>query len=141
MSKVSITKKIPASQKDFYSVVTDYEHYPEFIPEIKAASLASKKPKQVEFKLDLLKTFKYVLEFKEKSPEEISWKLVDSNLFKKNSGGWKIKKEKDGQLLVTYTLDVEFGFMAPGFIVNKLVKNDLPKMIEKFAKRVEALHG
>ena len=141
MSKVSLTKEIEQlNQKDFYSVIADYEKYPEFISEIKKAVWVSKKPRRVEFELELVKKFHYILEFLEKSPEEISWKLIESNLFKKNSGSWKIKK-KGNLLSVTYALDVEFGFLVPSFVVDKMVKKDLPKMIEQFSKRTENLYG
>ena len=71
---------------------------------------------------------------KEKSPSEVSWTLVESNLFQKNTGGWKLK-EKKGVLEATYTLDVEFGFLVPSFMTNPLVKRDLPKMVERFEAR------
>ncbi|MBI2646323.1 MAG: hypothetical protein HYW85_04740, partial [Deltaproteobacteria bacterium] len=103
MSKVSLTKEVSVPIKDFYAIVADYERYPEFISEIKKAKVVSEKPKRVEFTLELMKTFHYILEFKENSPSEVSWKLVESNLFQKNTGGWKLK-EKKGALEVTYTL-------------------------------------
>src|SRR3989338_4009436 len=134
MSKVSLTKEVSVSIQDFYAIVSDYERYPEFISEIKKAKIVSEKPKRVEFTLELMKTFHYVLEFKEKSPSEVSWKLVESNLFQKNTGGWKLKEKKD-VLEATYTLDVEFGFLVPSFITNPMVKRDLPKMIERFEAR------
>ena len=134
MSKVSLTKEVSVSMKDFYAVVADYERYPEFISEIKKAKVISGNPKRVEFTLELMKTFHYVLEMKEKSPSEVSWKLVESNLFQKNTGGWKLK-EKKGVLEATYALDVEFGFLVPSFITNPMVKRDLPKMIERFEAR------
>lgn len=138
MSKVSITKEIPIPQKNLYAVIADYERYPKFIPEIKLVSVKSSKPKRVEFKLDMIKSFHYILEIDEKSPESISWKLVDSNLFKKNSGGWKLK-EKNGMTSVTYWLDVEFGFLVPRMVSNKMVARDLPKMIERFSEEAERL--
>ena len=134
MSKVSLTKEVSVPIQDFYAIVADYERYPEFISEIKKAKVVSEKPKRVEFTLELMKTFHYVLEFKEKSPSEVSWKLVESNLFQKNTGGWKLKEKKD-VLEATYTLDVEFGFLVPSFITNPMVKRDLPKMIERFEAR------
>ncbi|MBI3018969.1 MAG: SRPBCC family protein [Deltaproteobacteria bacterium] len=137
MSKVSLTKEVSAPIQDFYAIVADYESYPKFISEIKKARVVCEKPKRVEFTLELMKTFQYILEFKEKSPSEVSWKLVESNLFQKNSGGWKLK-EKKGVLEATYTLDVEFGFFVPSLITNPLVKRDLPKMIERFEARALA---
>ncbi len=138
MSKVSLTKTVSVPIKKFYSVVADYESYPEFITEMKTAKIVSQKPKKVEFTLEMMKTFNYVLQIKEKSPSEVSWNLVESNLFKKNDGGWKLQ-EKEGELNVTYWLDVEFGFLVPSFIVNQMVKKDLPKMIERFEERVKNL--
>ncbi len=138
MSKVSLTKEVSVPIQNFYSVVADFESYPEFISEIKQAKVISQKPKRVEFTLELIKTFHYILEFKEKSSSEVSWKLVESNLFQKNTGGWKLK-EKNGVLDVTYTLDVEFGFLVPSFITNPMVKRDLPKMIERFEARALAV--
>ncbi len=134
MSKVSLTKKVSVPIQDFYAIVSDYERYPEFISEIKKAKVVCEKPKRVEFTLELMKTFHYVLEMKEKAPSEVSWKLAESNLFQKNTGGWKLK-EKKGVVEATYTLDVEFGFLVPSFIANPMVKRDLPKMIERFEAR------
>ncbi len=138
MAEVSLTKEVLVSQKDFYQVVSDYEKYPEFLTEIKSVNVKSKK--RVAFTLELIKTFHYVLEFKEESPKSISWKLVDSNLFKKNTGGWKIEK-KNGLTSVTYTLNVEFGFFAPSLLINQMVKRDLPNMIDRVVARVESLKG
>lgn len=140
MAQVSLTKTITAAPKDFYTIITDYENYPKFISEITTAKIISKKPKRAEFTLELVKTFQYKLEFKEKSPNELTWELVESNLFKKNTGGWKIKTKGD-VIEVTYGLDVEFGFLVPSFVVNSMVKKDLPKMIERFENRVKELHG
>ena len=139
MAKVSLTKDLNVDQNQLFQAIVDYEKYPEFISEIKSAKVISENPKRVQFTLELMKTFDYVLEFKETTPTDVSWKLVESNLFKKNSGGWKIKKKGD-KISATYSLDVEFGFLAPSFIVNKMVKKDLPKMIQQFEDRVKELH-
>lgn len=136
MSKVSLTKEVSLPRKNLYSVITAYDRYPEFIPEITFATVKSKKPKRVEFKLDLVKSFHYILEVDEKQPESISWKLIDSNLFKKNSGGWKLQ-EKNGVTSVTYWLDVEFGFLVPSIVSNRMVARDLPKMIDRFAEQAQ----
>ena len=117
MSKVSLTKEVSVSMKDFYAVVTDYERYPEFISEIKKAKVISEKPKRVEFTLELMKTFHYVLEMKEKSPSEVSWTLVESNLFT----NWHYRLGIGrifGEIYTTYT-STSSSRIAHKYIINR----------------------
>ncbi|OGQ14267.1 MAG: hypothetical protein A3B70_06200 [Deltaproteobacteria bacterium RIFCSPHIGHO2_02_FULL_40_11] len=138
MSKVSISKTIDIPAKHFYAVVCDFEKYPEFISEITSAKTVSKKKEQVSFTLNLMKTFHYTLQFRTLENREVSWEMVESNLFKKNSGCWTLEPQ-NGKTKVTYTLDVEFGFFAPSMIVNAMVKKDMPRVVDRFETRSQAL--
>jgi hypothetical protein len=38
---------------------------------------------------------------------------------------------------VKYSIDIDFNFPVPGFIVSKLVKSGLPSMIRSFEKQAK----
>ncbi len=67
----------------------------------------------------------------------VSWTLVDSNFFKKNTGSWKIAEIGPTNVKATYALDVDFKISVPSFILNRLVKGALPTMVKSFEKRAK----
>ncbi len=124
-----------------YQAITDFESYPQFVSEVVGVKLLSKegstKPK-VEFELEVVKRFQYTLEFSLEKPTKVSWKLVESNFFKKNDGAWVLTADGN-ETNARYELDVAFGFMVPSWVSKKLTEVNLPKMMENFEKRALSL--
>ena len=139
MASAECTEVVDLSIGAFFKAVTDYENYPKFVSGMKSVSVEGEgQNKVVKFDLEMMKRFEYSVDMRESFDEaaghaEISWTLKDSGLFKVNNGKWSLKALGPKKTQVTYSLDVEFSFGVPGFILNKLVKKNLPANIKSFA--------
>jgi len=142
VAKVTRDKVMEVSAAALAQAITDFENYPQFVTEVVAAKKlpggAADKPRVV-FELEIVKRFKYTLEFKLDGHKEISWKLVESDFFKTNQGRWLLEAKGPKQTHVTYEVEVGFGFLVPGWITRKLTEVNLPKMFERFEDRARAL--
>lgn len=122
-----------------FSVITDYESYPQFLSDMEAAKVISREGPvvEVEFTLNLIKRIRYTLRLTEEPPNRVSWTLVDG-MFKRNDGSWKLAEQPDGRTKATYRIDVGVGVFLPGAIVHRLVGQTLPATLESFRDRAEA---
>ena len=135
MSKVVREKKMEVGAPYLYQAITEFESYPEFLPEVVSAKLRpSSTPSQatVDFELEVIKRFQYTLIFQMSDESEVSWTLEDSNFFKVNQGKWKLHSQGESATQVEYELEVGFGFFVPKMITKKLTEVNLPKMFEQF---------
>jgi len=139
-NKVTREREMPVSRAAIYEAITDFNSYPEFVSEV-----VSVKPGPVEkgiqrvvFELEIVKRFQYTLEFN-LSDDDVSWKLVESNIFKKNDGRWRLTDKGPNATFVQYELDVAFGFLVPGWVTRKLTEVNLPKMLDGFEERAKKI--
>lgn len=138
MAKVVRDKRMGVQSAGLYQVICDFESYPEFLPEVVSAKIVKKgKKTQVEFELEVIKKFGYLLEFTTKE-NEVSWELLSSNFFKENSGLWKLEPSGN-EVDVHYELEVSFGFLVPSWVTKKLTETSLPAMFERFETRAKEL--
>ena len=75
MAKAEITEYFDCSPEDFFKIVSDYESYPDFLPEVKTVKVLKEegRRKLVEFSVSLIKSFSYRLWMKEEeSPHKIT---------------------------------------------------------------------
>lgn len=120
-----------------YEVLQDYDSYPEFVDGCSSTDILSKDESgaEVEFGLNLIKKFKYILELKHNRPNSISWSFKKGDIFKKNEGSWVLKDLGDGKTQVVYTLEVEIKGFAPKAMVNSLTEKNLPAMLKSYHDR------
>lgn len=121
-----------------YKAIIAVEEYPDFIPGVSGITILSQKKNsmQVEYSVNMIKEFTYIIEMKMEKPTKVSWTFVSGDLFKKNEGYWKLKEMGKNKTEVEYGLDVDFKIFAPAMIINKLVSFNLPQMLDAFEKRV-----
>lgn len=120
-----------------YAVITDFENYKTFLPEVVGSEIVSGKGTDkvgVRFEIDLMKRFAYLLEFHLVPEKEVRWRLIESDFFKTNQGRW-ILTPNQSKTHVKYELEVGFGFLVPGWITKRLTENNLPQMFDKFETR------
>ena len=134
--------------KAMYQAVTDYAAYSEFVTGMKKSRVVGPHNggKKAEFEVEMIKRISYSLILSDKIDEsagtaEISWTLDSSDFMKKNDGRWNLRSLGPNQTEVIYTLEVEFNFPAPGFILKGLVSNSLPVAIREFSDRAAKLRG
>ena len=97
MASAQATEVFNCSVDEFYKIISDYEKYPEFLPEVKNMRITEDQGarKKVEYTVNVIKNFKYSLWMSEKAPEKIEKIKNTINEVKKTSKEVKseIKKE------------------------------------------------
>ncbi len=140
MAGATRTITINAPREKVFDTISDYERYPEFLPEVKRIKTSNRRGAEVDvhYEVELVKTIKYTVHLKEERPSKLSWTFVDGELMKDNRGGWVLDDLGNGTTKATYTVEVTLGALVPKTIVNALVDTSLPKLLENFKKRAEA---
>ncbi len=140
----SVVVNVP--REKFWSVVADYEKYPQFIPEMRSVRILEARGniQKVAFEIEIAvlafsRRVHYTLEFTNTPPEKVRWRLVESDLVKGNDGGWTLEAAGEGKTKATYQIELKLGALVPKAISNFLAEQSLPKLLEQFKGRAEAL--
>src|SRR5262245_51621122 len=106
-ARVEVVIAVPPER--LWDVITDWERYPEFLPELKDVKVheASHDAYEVSHTVALIKRISYRLRFRADPPRGLTWELVDSNLLKKNSGAWVLRPEGPGGASTRATYEVD----------------------------------
>jgi coenzyme Q-binding protein COQ10 len=137
MAQVDVEEVFQVPIEKVYSVLTDYEAYPEYVEGTDEAQVLDfdDNGARVKFSLNIIKKFSYILKMTHQKPNKISWLLESGDLFKKNTGFWDLSDNGDGSTSIKYGLDLDFKMMVPKMIINKLVKKNFPAMMENYHQR------
>lgn len=140
----SVVVNVP--QDKFYAVISDYESYSKFIPEMRSVKIlkTSGNVQQVAFEIEIqvlafTKVVGYTLEFTNSPPDRIRWRLLESSILKGNDGGWTLKPSGEGKTDATYQIELKFGPLVPKAVSGFLAEQSLPKLLSQFKNRAEAL--
>ncbi len=142
MAAASTTEIFPCSMEQFFSIISDYEKYPEFLSEVKSCKVLKTEgaKKLVEFQVSVIKTFTYRMWITENKPGSISWTLEGGDLFKTSTGGWKLT-DLGGKTKAEYAVDATFKVFVPGPVAKALVNVNLPNMMKAYQERVKSKYG
>lgn len=148
MAGVSRSIVIDVSVDDVFKVVSDYKAYEVFIPEMKRVRVGARKGNRVEvtYTLELdagvaKKEVTYTLAHVEEGPRRITWTLRKGDMMRSNDGNWELVPEGDGKTRATYTIDLNLGLLVPRGISNIFQERAVPKLLEQFKQRAEAVFG
>ncbi len=132
---------INAPMDKVWAAISDYEKYPQFLPEVKGLRVFNRKGTEcdVEYSAEVVKIIKYTVHMKEEAPRKLSWSFVNGEYMKDNKGGWVLEDAGNGTTKATYNIEVVLGMLVPKTIVTVLVDTQLPKLLENFKKRAESL--
>lgn len=141
MAQATRTEIVDIEINKLYDVIVDYAKYADFVDGVSAIKVLSQDDSKakVEYSINLIKSFKYVITTTQKRPTSVSWVLDSGDLFKKNDGSWTLKDLGGGKTEVTYSLDVDFKMFAPNAILKGLTEKNLPMMMNSFFKRAKSL--
>ena len=137
------TKEIfNCSREEFFKIVSDYEKYPEFLPQVKSVSIYKNNGdlKEMEYQVSVIKTFKYKLRAKEVPNVSVNFEFIGGDVFKAMKGSWLLS-DQDGKCAIEYNVEASFGLLVPDSIAKPLVTADLPIMMSNFKKRVKQIYG
>lgn len=142
MPSVQHSELFNCTPQELFKIISDYERYPEFLNEVKECRVikSDEGKKLVEYKVSLVKNFSYTLQMMEHEPDTISWEFVKGEIFKSQTGSWKLAPEA-GKTRVTYSVDASFSVFVPGMLTKTLLSAHLPMMMSAYHKRVKDLYG
>lgn len=131
---------IDAPPDRLFDIIVDYDRYPEFLSEVKEAKTSNRRGNEadVAYGIDLVKRIRYTLHHVEERPRAVHWTFVKGEMMRDNHGSWTLEPTPDGKTRATYTIEVGVGPLVPRSIVNALVDQSLPKLLEAFKKRAES---
>ncbi|ABF89387.1 putative cyclase/dehydrase [Myxococcus xanthus DK 1622] len=140
MPGASRTIIVNAPIEKVFDVITQYERYPEFLPEVKGIRTENRKGNTVDvhYKVDVVKTINYSIHVTEERPTRMSWTYIKGEFMKDNQGSWVLVPEGEGKTKATYTVEMALGALVPKSVVSALVETSLPKMLDAFKRRFEA---
>lgn len=136
---------VDAAPEEVYGVVTDYDHYPEFIPSLVDAKVLEWESDDVCILMEKLKvafkTIEYTIRVTH-DPTKLSTRWTRHGGFlNRNDGGWTCKPHGKGRSLVTYRVAVEAGILVPQFVIDRLSRGSLPDLFAGLRKRVGERRG
>lgn len=139
MAMASKTEIWDASIESIYNVLIDYNSYKQFVDGVSDVKIldSSEEGARVQFGLNLIKKFSYILKLKHERPTKVSWNFESGDIFKQNSGSWELKDLGDGKTEVTYNLEVDIKGFVPKAIVNGLTTKNLPAMMNSYHQRAK----
>ncbi len=141
MAKADYQATVAAGMDPLWAAITRYEDYPSFVEGCTAVKVERKGPGKARcsYTVSMMKEVHYTLDHDEdRAAGRVSWKLLESDFFKMNTGHWELKDAGGGKTDVRYVIEVEFRISVPGFMLNRLVKGSLPSMVKSFEKRALA---
>lgn len=123
-----------------FAVVTDYDRYGEFIPEVRRITTSNRRGNEIDvhYEIEIVKRIRYSIRMKEEKPTRLSWTFIEGEIMKDNKGSWVLSPAGEGKTNVTYNVELALGLLVPKKIVNMLTDQGLPKMLEGFKKHVES---
>jgi hypothetical protein len=135
-------------RKTAWNVLTDYNHWSEFVPDLQVCRVISKPGEPVRLEqrgqIPQMPNFPLVIinQFEEIPPKTIRFQRVAGNV-KSLMGEWQIKGITRVRLI--YRAIVEPGFPAPPELSSEIFRHDakvrLEAMAKEMARRVEAKGG
>ncbi|NOJ91577.1 SRPBCC family protein [Corallococcus sp. CA049B] len=140
MAGATRTITINAPVEKVFDIVTNYDRYAEFLPEVKKVSTSQRQGNtvQVHYEVDVVKRIRYTIRVTEERPKRMSWTFVEGEVMKDNKGSWTLEPEGEGKTRATYNVEMALGALIPKAIINTLTETQLPKMLEAFKRRAEA---
>jgi ribosome-associated toxin RatA of RatAB toxin-antitoxin module len=143
---IFVIKGLPQTCID---VISDFKHYPEFMPHISFAELVEQQDSCVIFRFGFkvaLRTIRYTNSFKRRSPENdhyaLTWDYVNGDL-KNSTGSWDVEPclNNEGYSMIRYRAFIDTGMFVPRWVCNLLTAKAIPKMIKAIAERVKSKEG
>jgi ribosome-associated toxin RatA of RatAB toxin-antitoxin module len=134
---------VHAPPEQVLAVITDFAGYPSWQAEVRTAEVlerdAQGRGTRVRIALDA-KVLKgsLVLAYDYPEPSTVRWKLVESDLLRRNDGSYHLAGRGDGTTEVTYTLEVEPTVRLPGLVRRQAARRIAEGALKGMKARVES---
>lgn len=137
------TVDVACSPQAFYSVITDYESYPDFVPSQRRARILAveqighRERFTVALELSLVKHIRYELAAEGVPGHSLRWSLIRGDFMRENAGGWLLEELEDGRTRATLYLAVILKGWLPRSVINALVTKTCPATVLAFKAEAE----
>lgn len=134
---------VAASIDRCIETILDFERYPEWAPDIKAAIIIERdeqgRGSRVAFRAAAMgRSAGYVLGYSyTESSDVISWTLVEGDIMRGLEGSYTFVEQPDGSTDVTYHLSVELVVPIPGFVKRRAEGKIITTALRELKHRVE----
>jgi ribosome-associated toxin RatA of RatAB toxin-antitoxin module len=132
---------VEASPDEILGVLVDFESYPQWARQVKAARVLSRddqgRPERVEFEVSPgpLPKLRYVLRYTYRD-DGIAWTFVEGDV--KDIRGAYVLEPRDGATAVTYELAIDPGKIPlPGFVKARAAREITRVALQELKRRVE----
>ena len=137
------SKTVPYTSDQMYGVVNDIQHYHEFLPWCRDASVSrqseSRLTATVFVAIGKIKQ-SFTTENTMQPGKKIRMQLVDGP-FKNLHGIWKFEQIPQGQCRVSLDIEFEFKNKLLKLALGKTFNHIMESMVESFSRRAEQLYG
>lgn len=146
MQKIQETKILKAPAAALYAVVTDYERYPQWLPEFKSATVLATNGNTVDVEFTFaipLKQIRYRIRVVHQ-PEQFKtdWTFLGGDLLDDTVGGWHFEPIDDASTRVHYYAGVSIHAPLSKGIVNRvanlLTGTTLPRTFANLEKQAQS---
>src|SRR5438105_3295376 len=133
--------EVLATPSLFFDLVWDFERYPEFVSDVAGVRVLSREPGEVHVEITarlLWIPFRYELAVSREDDRAVRWQRV-AGAFARAEGAWTLVEAREGRSRIRYENAVDPGIPAPGFVVQHVLEQSLPKLMKEFRARAETL--
>jgi ribosome-associated toxin RatA of RatAB toxin-antitoxin module len=137
--------RVEASADRCFDVASDFESYPEWARDVRAAKVLETdgegRGTKVEFRAAALgKSIRYVLAYDfAEAPDAFSWTFVEGDMLRRLDGTYRFEAEDAGSTRVHYDLTVELAVPMPGIIKRRAAGLIMGSALKELKKQVEAV--
>lgn len=133
---------VQASPEACNNIITDFEHYPEFMPNIVNTRLLISTADSSTYHFTLkvaMVDINYTLLLKGSVQGDmygLTWDYVAGDI-RSTTGSWDIRREgiREGYSRIRYIVHTDPGKFVPGWVANKLSTESIPEMIVAIRER------
>jgi ribosome-associated toxin RatA of RatAB toxin-antitoxin module len=145
MRVVEHTREIEAPARVLYEVVTDYERYPDWLPEFRSARILRKEGNEtdVEFVFAVpIKQIRYSIRVQH-DPEKLEtrWHFLSGEIIDDTEGGWRFEPLGENRTRIYYRVGVSINVPVSKGIVNRvaslLTETTIPRMFSELHKQAK----
>ena len=140
---VDATFSVPQPASKALATLTDYEHIPRFMPEVRTSRVLERDDDRAVVEQEAVarfmvfsKSVHLVLEV-EQGPAAVRFKDLSGQSFSTYEGAW-VFTEREGCTTIKYQLSARPSFDVPEVILKRLLKRDAARMIERLQREITA---
>ncbi|HEX5366068.1 MAG TPA: SRPBCC family protein [Acidimicrobiales bacterium] len=136
---------VGASPRRTWQVLTDFDAYPTWATDLKAAHVVARdaegRPVEVDFRAAAMgRSTSYRLRYDyEGAPRVLAWKLVQGDITRRLDGSYTLEPVEGSpdRTLVTYHLEVDLVMPLPGFVKRRAESRIVSTALRALRARVE----